>query len=80
MKKKAKREKTPRGFDVYTKLVDTYGSEVRVQKSSSADLAAVWIFCHNKTDKEMAPHLSPSQARQIAAALNEFADENEGEE
>jgi hypothetical protein len=35
---------TERGFGVYAELTDTHGSEVRVQESSAADEACVWIF------------------------------------
>jgi hypothetical protein len=35
---------TDRGFGVYAELTDTHGSEVRVQESSAAESACVWIF------------------------------------
>lgn len=38
---------TPRGFAVYAEFTDTYGSEVKVQQSSSASGPRVWIFANH---------------------------------
>lgn len=74
--------KTNRGFNIYTEFVDTYGQEVRIQKSSSAEADRVWIFCHKDgKDSKMhlgetmafSPHLSRKQAVRVAKALLRFA-------
>lgn len=72
---------TNRGFAVYTELTDTYGNQVRVQKSSSFSKRC-WIFVDNKdTEEEVrlkapAAHLDSKQAIQIAKALVRFAKSN----
>jgi hypothetical protein len=38
---------TERGFGVYAEFTDSYGSEVRVQESSSAEGPRAWIFAHH---------------------------------
>jgi hypothetical protein len=40
----AERSVTDRGFTVYDDLTDSHGNRVRVQESSAADQACVWIF------------------------------------
>ena len=75
-------KRTNRGFGIYTEFVDTYGQEVRVQQSSSAESDRVWIFCH-KDGKDShihlgetqaySPHLSRKQAVRLAKALLRFA-------
>ena len=75
-------KRTSRGFGIYTEFVDTYGQEVRVQQSSSAESDRVWIFC-NKEGKSgfeklgeihsYSPHLSRKQAVRLAQALLRFA-------
>ena len=37
-------KRTDRGFAIYAKLTDTYGADVRVQKSSAAGVRRCWIF------------------------------------
>ena len=74
--------KTKRGFSIYTEFLDTYGQEVRVQQSSSAEEDRVWIFC-NKEGKSgfekfgeihsYSPHLSRKQAFKLAKSLLRFA-------
>jgi len=75
-------KKTYRGFDIYCEVKDNRGQEIRVQESSSAEEPAVWIFC-NKDGKDAiihlgeplaySPHLTKSQAREVAEALLKFA-------
>ena len=77
-------KRTPRGFALYTDFTDTEGYRVRVQKSSLATAARVWIFCNDKdgndgvvhlgTWQSYSPHLSKAQARRVAKALLRFAD------
>ena len=75
-------KRTQRGFGIYAEFVDTYGQEVRVQQSSSAEADRVWIFC-NKDGKSgfeksgeihsYSPHLSRAQAIRLAKALLRFS-------
>ena len=71
-------KRTSRGFRIYTTLVDTYGNTVRIQESSAAFKRRCWIFTSGEPSRDKgnppAPHLSPAQARRIAAALLRFAD------
>jgi hypothetical protein len=47
---------TERGFGVYAEFTDSYGSEVRVQESSSAEGPRVWIFAsHDPEDRYLRP-------------------------
>ena len=75
-----KTEKTTRGFSL-VKIEDTRGCICRIQRSSSADEDAVWIFCDDPDDlyenhgkASPHPHLNADQARQVAKALLYFAD------
>ncbi len=64
---------TPRGFAVYTMFEDTYGNNVRVQESSSAEGPHIWIFCDpmNPDQKGVSPHLSLEQAEHLRDALGQ---------
>lgn len=84
------RKTTERGFTIYTELTDTYDNQVRVQESSAAcEPGRVWIFTkdsdghsaiiHLGEPLARSPHLDPKQAREVARALLEFADENDPE-
>lgn len=69
--------KNERGFEVYAEFDDSYGSDVRVQESSSAGEPHVWIFCHNQRygqgeQKDFTPHLTVEQAKIVRDALDEF--------
>ena len=72
------RSTTERGFTIYDEFIDTYGTGVRVQESSSAEEARVWIF----TDGEArgsgsgTPHLNVEQARRVRDALDAFIGEH----
>ncbi len=73
-------KRTGRGFAIYTEFPETRGCTVRVQESSSVQRAC-WIFCTNagaytdrKVGVDVAPHLTPAQARRVAKALMRFAD------
>ena len=59
------RSTTSRGFAVYDEFTDTYGSEIRVQQSSSAESPRVWIFTSHASPRG---HLSRDVAARIAAA------------
>lgn len=72
-----------RGFAIYEEFTDSYGSEVRVQESSSAMGPHCWIFCANENfgypdpkgkdrSKVWTPHLTLEQARRVRDALNAF--------
>lgn len=88
-KKKSAPYRTSRGFRNYTEFVDSYGSNVAVRQSSSAELAAVWVFCSNPgekvrnhlgdmVDKDTSPHLTVPQAERLAKALMRFVKEARG--
>lgn len=66
---------TPRGFAIYDEFEDSYGSTIRVQESSNAEVDAVWIFTDNEDTNNPSPHLSVSEAIQLRNALNEFIEE-----
>lgn len=57
------RSTTNRGFNVYDEFSDTYGSEIKVQQSSSATTDAVWIFANHPEGHEL-----PSRFRERLAA------------
>lgn len=88
MKKvKAKTKKktvTKRGFRIYLRLNDENESDVVVQESSSwsGHGKRCWIFATRLRDEGVpfptSPHLTSGQARRVAKALLEFADEVEG--
>lgn len=65
-------KRTERGFAIYAEFADSYGSEIRVQESSSAEGPHVWIFCRNVSAPNMDPHLTPAQARRVRDALDRF--------
>ena len=72
------REYTPRGFDVYCKFRDSYGSQIRVQRSSNAEIEACWIFAgDNPQMDDPSPHLSVADARVVRDALAMFIRESE---
>lgn len=83
------RRTTERGFTIYTEFADTYDNQVRVQESSAGCGPRVWIFSNNAqgesaiihlgSPQACTPHLDPKQAREVARALLEFADENDPE-
>lgn len=68
---------TIRGF-AKVEVTDTRGCICRIQRSSSAELDAVWIFCDDTKgvylDGKPAPHLDRNQALKVARALMAFAD------
>jgi hypothetical protein len=59
-------ETTERGFDIYARITDTYGTEIRVQESSSAEEPRVWLFVSG----ENSAHLNREQVERLIAALN----------
>lgn len=79
------RTKTSRGFAGYDTFTDDAGCEIRVQQSSSAMAAKVWLFCKNTAgayhdrprEAEVSPHLTVKQAKRLIAALQAFVAENE---
>lgn len=68
---------TDRGFGKMD-IEDSRGCLCRVQRSSAADLDAIWIFCYDTKGvykgSNPHPHLTSDQARQVAKALLAFAD------
>ena len=62
MHAQAARSVTPRGFAVYDEFSDTYGSQIRVQQSSSAEGPRCWIFA----DRDPHDHLSSSDLHRLA--------------
>lgn len=65
-------EYTARGFGIYARICDNRGHEIRVQESSAADGAYVWIFTSVGIDNGSDPHLSIENARVIRDAPNTF--------
>ena len=74
--------RTGRGFEIYDRFIDTYGSEVKVQESSAAGERCVWIFCNSTrtASGEFTPHLNKDQAQKVVEALNKFINDNSDEE
>ena len=72
--------RTQRGF-AKVEIPDTHGCIVRLQRSSSAEEACVWIFTDDPkgiyADGKPAPHLNAEQARQVAEVLIAFADQED---
>jgi len=73
-------EPTPsndRGFLLYggQPIYTSYGHEVRVQESSSAEDPHVWLFIgESALTRKQDPHLSLEQAIAVHAALGQFID------
>ena len=80
--KRCRITKTERGFHNYGRPVHcTYGTEVWVRESSSADGPHVWMFL--KEDRSVLPstppgeaacHLNASQAREVIRRLQTWLD------
>jgi hypothetical protein len=68
---------TERGFAVYDDFTDRYGHRIRVQRSSLATEAAVWIFTD---DEQGSAHLTVEMAVRVRDALDKFITEQEGRE
>lgn len=69
---------TPRGFAVYAEFRDSYGNDVRVQKSSNAEMDAILIFTNKAGEnhaRAASPHLTVEQAKLVRDALTEFINE-----
>ena len=76
-----------RGFTTYDTFQDSYGAEVRVKESSSAEEPKVWIFVaggktsglsgidRNDTNDGQA-HLNEEQVDKVIAALQQWKKEN----
>lgn len=74
-----------RGLYEYGAIVDTRDQTIVVRTSSSAEERACWVFTKDAYGKDAvlhlgkpqarSPHLNPSQARRLAAALLRLADE-----
>lgn len=78
------RSKTGRGFVIYDEFTDTYGNDVRVQESSLAEDARLWIFADETVSPYFNPehpaftagkvgiHLNVDQAIRIHTAIHEW--------
>jgi hypothetical protein len=75
-------EKTERGWKLYAKFVDKYGSEIRVQESSIVGRPCVWIFADNdpKVFEKPKPHLTVENAKQLIEALQSFVEDAESDD
>src|SRR5260370_29931002 len=60
---------TERGFAIYDEFADTYGTVIRIQKSSIATDLRCWIFTEGGTGS---PHLNIEQAKRVRDALDTF--------
>lgn len=71
---------TPRGFHDYADFVDTYGINVRVRESSSAEGPHLWVFTKS-TDRPGTPesdgvtHLNVEQAKLLRDAIDYWLNE-----
>lgn len=66
-----------RGLELYGAIVDDRGVEVVVKESSAASGPHCWVFVFDRLNvyrDDPSPHLTPEQARKLAAALTAFAD------
>ena len=80
----SKKKTTARGFRIYGEYKHTRGT-VRIQQSSASGHPCVWIFSRNQNGEDATihmggatshpPHLTKAQARRVAKALLEFAEE-----
>ncbi len=68
-----------RGFTCFLQMDDSYGREVRVTESSSAEGNYVWVFteippasCTVEPADTAAAHLNAEQARELIDALNRW--------
>lgn len=70
-------KRTARGFALYAEVKDDRGVITRIQRSSAIGARRCWVFVDDPggvyADGKPAPHLSPAQARRVAAALLKFA-------
>jgi len=67
-------ERTERGFIIYDRFTDRYGTEVVVQESSIAGEWCAWVFANNMHMEEPSPHLTVENAERLIAALQKFID------
>lgn len=63
-----------RGFTWFVKFVDTYGADVSVVQSSSAERDALWIFIEGGgiSNNKGSSHLSIEQAKEVRDAINRW--------
>lgn len=74
-------DRTDRGFGVYCRFRDRYGSEILVQQSSLAFEDCVWIFAGDNPDMdEPSPHLTRTQAIMVRDALTAWIEDFEPQE
>lgn len=59
---------TERGFYDFAKFTDTYGNEVTVRESSSAEGAHLWIFVDGEVHLQEKPHPHPGIPFGVAKA------------
>ena len=79
------RSTTPRGFDTYDHLSDSYGASVTIRQSSAASGPHVWLFIEGggtispSHPNDGSAHLDVEQARRVRDALDTFIAERGGE-
>jgi hypothetical protein len=75
--KSVKIYKTPRGFHDYGKpIIDSYGTEIIVRESSSAEGPHVWILIHPpEKHPTLNPHLNKRQSKELIRRLQTWIDE-----
>lgn len=85
-------EKTARGFSIYGRVIDSWGSEIRVKRSSAMGEPRSYVFVLDSEGREfekgivgcrdgisvVSPHLTAQNARDLAKILTAFADDAEG--
>ena len=75
MRRNHYRDRTERGFKIYSQFKDFNGEDVRVQRSSAIGRRLVWIFPEAKIHMGEAvsgAHLTVAQAKRVIKALERF--------
>lgn len=72
-------EFTERGFRIYLRTNDLYGTAIRVQESSLATEECVWIFT-GTNEHHSSLHLNYEQAETLISALSEWMEDVEERE
>ncbi len=75
-KRRVPRKKCSRGFPYYLDTKDSYGNPLQIKKSSSAEMAAVWIICKTSEGADWLPHVNVAKAKQVIRALQKFVDDH----
>lgn len=72
-------DSTIRGFGIYSKGFTTYGQEISVVASSSADQDCVWIQFNQQDGTYTPAHLNKENAKTIIDGLQRWLNETQDE-